>query len=441
MDKGIRFSLLLLVSCWSMAQTQVSLTADTLEVRLAEQINLDLVVSTDKQASIQFPPLKAFAPFEVIDSTAVDTTVVANTVTYSKTYAVIQFDSGQFTLPQQLVVVDGEVFKTDSLLVRVKDVAVDTLDQPLFPIKTILPMAKNTTGWWKPYSYGFLILIALVLLYFFIVKTQKRIRAKREKMPPFERALQALQALESKQLDKQEAYKDYYSEMTDIVRNYLEDETNIDALESTSEELLTKLELLRDTGNLELTNATIDQLKEVLSTADLVKFARALPEEYLARLDREKIELVVKDTKAALPEPTEEERLQNEAYARMRRKQQQLQRFKIAGFSFFGSIGHCRGNYDLQLRRRPSQGSRVWTSNVKVAAARMGFEYLRHFCDDTKISRCLKQKNHPKPPKPAICIGFFGGCIYDSAAHGAFNSRRGTNHRLAAKSRQGDWHF
>jgi hypothetical protein len=52
-----------------MAQTQVSLTADTLEVRLAEQINLDLVVSTDKQASIQFPPLKAFAPFEVIDST------------------------------------------------------------------------------------------------------------------------------------------------------------------------------------------------------------------------------------------------------------------------------------------------------------------------------------------------------------------------------------
>ena len=93
------------------------------------------------------------------------------------------------------------------------------------------------------------------------------------------------------------------------------------------------MELLLDTGNLELTNTTIDQLKEVLSTDDLVKFACALPEEYLARLDRDKIELVVKDTKAALPEPTEEERLQNEAYARMRRKQQQLQRIKIAGVS------------------------------------------------------------------------------------------------------------
>ena len=337
MDKGIRF-LLLFVSCWSMAQTQVSLTADTLEVRLAEQINLNLAVSTEKQASIQFPPLKAFAPFEVIDTTVVDTTVSANKFVYSKTYAVIQFDSGQFTLPQQIVVVDGAVFSTDSLLVRVKDVAVDTLEQPLFPIKTILPMAKNTAGWWKPYGYGFLIIMAAVLLYVFIVRTQKRIRAKREKMPPFERAIQALQALESIQLDKQEAYKDYYSEMTDIVRNYLEDETNIDALESTSDELLTKLELLRDSGNLELTNATIDQLKQVLSTADLVKFARALPEEYLARLDREKIELVVKDTKAALPEPTEEERLQNEAYARMRRKQQQIKRIKTVGFSLLGAL-------------------------------------------------------------------------------------------------------
>ena len=131
MDKGIRFSLLLLVSCWSLAQTKVSLTADTLEVRLAEQINLDLVVSTDKRASIQFPPLRAFAPFEVIDSTAVDTTVAANTVTYSKSYTVIQFDSGQFTLPQQLLVVDGEVFVLDDppkLALRKKhniDVVVD----------------------------------------------------------------------------------------------------------------------------------------------------------------------------------------------------------------------------------------------------------------------------------------------------------------------------
>lgn len=337
MDKLLRITLLLFSVC-GMAQTQVSLRADTLEVKLAEQINVEVLVSTDNAAQIQFPPLQAFMPFEVIDTTAVDTLMKNKKYLYTKTYAVIQFDTGQFTLPQQRLVIDGKLFSTDSLRIRVKDVAVDTLEQPLFPIKTILPMAKNTTGWWRPYAYGFMIVILLGLLYVLFVRTQNRIRELRQKLPPFERAIQALHALETKQLNGQEEYKAYYSEMTAIVRNYLEDEAHIDALESTSDELLAKLELLRDTGNLELTSDTMDHLKEVLQTADLVKFARALPEERLARIDREKIESVVKETQAALPEPTEEERLQNEAYARMRQKQRRSKRLQIAGLSMLGAV-------------------------------------------------------------------------------------------------------
>lgn len=337
MDRLLSVAILLL-SVLGMAQPQVTLRVDTLEVKIAEQINVELQVTTENEAQIQFPPLQAFMPFEVIDTTAVDTLIANKKYSYTKTYAVIQFDSGQFTLPQQKIVVNGALFSTDSLRIRVTDVAVDTLEQPLFPIKTILPMAKNTTGWWKPYLYGFLIVLFLVLGYIVFIRTRKRIREARQKLPPFERAIQALQALETKQLTQQEEYKAYYSEMTDIVRNYLVDEAHIDALESTSDELLAKLELLRDTGNLDLTNDTIDHLKEVLQTADLVKFARALPEERLARVDREKIESVVKETQAALPEPTEEERLQNEAYARMRQKQRQRKQLQITALSLLSVV-------------------------------------------------------------------------------------------------------
>ncbi|MDG1823143.1 MAG: hypothetical protein P8H25_07225 [Flavobacteriaceae bacterium] len=335
---GRRFYIVLALMCAVLggAQTKVSLQADTLQARLAEQINVAISVTTSTQAQVKFPPLQAFLPFEVIDTSAVDTTRQAKSIIYAKTYSVIHFDTGQFTLPQQKVVVDGALFSTDSLRIRVNDVVVDTLEQPLYPIKTILPIAKNTIGWWKPYAFGFLIILGLVLLYFLAIRTQKRIRASRQKLPPFERALQALQALESKQLEEQEEYKVYYSAMTDIVKNYLEDETDIDALESTSDELLTKLALLRDTGNLDLTNDTIDHLNEVLRTADLVKFARAMPEERLARVDRSKIESVVKETQAALPEPTEEERLQNEAYARMRQKQRQRKRLQLGGLTVLG---------------------------------------------------------------------------------------------------------
>lgn len=337
---GRRFYIVLALMCavLGVAQTQVSMHADTLEVRLAEQINVAISVTTSTQAQVKFPPLQAFLPFEVIDTSAVDTTRQAKSIIYAKTYSVIHFDTGQFTLPQQKVVVDGALFSTDSLRIRVNDVVVDTLEQPLYPIKTILPITKNTIGWWKPYAFGLLVILGLVLLYFLAIRTQKRIRASRQKLPPFERALQALQALESKQLEEQEEYKVYYSAMTDIVKNYLEDETDIDALESTSDELLTKLALLRDTGNLDLTNDTIDHLNEVLRTADLVKFARAMPEERLARVDRSTIESVVKETQAALPEPTEEERLQNEAYARMRQKQRQRKRLQLGGLIALGTL-------------------------------------------------------------------------------------------------------
>lgn len=338
MDRLFRLLVVLIGTSFGIAQTQVVMQADTLEVRIAEQINVSIEVSTDGPAQIQFPPVQTFMPFEVIDTTAVDTTITNNKHTYAKVFSVIQFDTGQLTLPQQKVVVDGTLLSTDSLLIQVNDVVVDTTEQSLFPIKTILPIARNTQGWWKPYLYGLLLLLGLIVANYIVRKTQKRILQKRQKLPPFERALHALQDLEAKRLDKQEAYKNYYSQMTDIVRNYLEDETDIDALESTSDELLTKLALLRDTGNLVLETETIDQLKEVLSRADLVKFARAMPEERLARVDRSKIEFVLKETQAALPEPTEEERLKNEAYARLKRKQRQRKRVKIAGLSLIGAV-------------------------------------------------------------------------------------------------------
>lgn len=339
MDRLLSYFVVFIGTTSAVAQTQVMLQADTLEVRIAEPINVSIEVSTDAPAQIQFPPVQAFAPFEVIESTPVDTTITNKKHTYAKTFSVIQFDTGQFILPQQKVLVDGALFSSnDSLLIRINDVVVDTTEQALFPIKTILPIARNTQGWWKPYLYGLLTLLGLMAAYLGVQKTQKRIRKSRQKLPPFERALFALQALEAKRLDKQEAYKNYYSEMTDIVRNFLEDETTIDALESTSDELLTKLELLRDTGNLALQNETLDQLKEVLLRADLVKFARAMPEERLARVDRSKIEEVIKDTQAALPEPTEEERLKNEAYARLRRKQRLRKRIQVAGISLVGVL-------------------------------------------------------------------------------------------------------
>ena len=121
--------------------------------------------------------------------------------------------------------------------------------------------------------------------------------------------------------------------MTDVVRRYLEEEAAIDALESTSDELLEKLELRKDAGTLDLSLETLNNLKKVLQNADLVKFARSAPAIGIATQDRKMVEQVVIETKEALPEPTQEELEATAAYQREMERKRRKQKIQLIGIS------------------------------------------------------------------------------------------------------------
>ena len=154
-----------------------------------------------------------------------------------------------------------------------------------------------------------------------------------EEIPPFDRAIQELKALESQVLNEQEEYKLYYSRLTDVVRRYLEEEASIDALESTSDELLEKLELRKDAGTLDLSIETLNNLKKVLQNADLVKFARSAPALGIATEDRKMVEQVVIETKEALPAPTLEELEATAAFQREMERKRRKQKIQLIGIS------------------------------------------------------------------------------------------------------------
>ena len=315
---------------------ELIVAVDSTELRIGEQINIHYQIKGDSLSQIQFAEQPNFAPFELLEDFPLDTLRSQAYYLFTKKYALIQFDSGTYWIPKQKILINGVGMITDSISIRVNTVVVDTLKQPLFDIKPLVAVKRG----YKKLTQQILItvfgLILLILAVFLILRVQKKLIEKRKELPPFDRALLELKALEEERPRLQEEYKSYYSKLTDVVRRYLEEEANITALESTSRELLKKLELLKDSGKLDLDGETLRSLKRVLEHADLVKFARSAPEFEVATSDRNLVEDVVIKTQEALPEPTQEEIEATAAYQKVLKKKKRQKQFKIAGLGALG---------------------------------------------------------------------------------------------------------
>jgi len=341
-DKRYKYHLSLLVflmtlTAWTQQPAELFVAVDTTAVKIGEQLNYTLQIKADSTAQVLFPETPVFAPFELLASFPVDTLKTQSHYLYTKKYALIQFDSGDYFLPQQQVMVDGFSKIAALIPIRVNTVEVDTLKQNLYDIKPLTAVEKDYAALISRILWGLAVgLLVLGMLYTYLFQKRKK-ELKARELPPFERAIEELKALENERLTKQEEFKAYYSRLTEVVRRYLEEEAKIDALESTSEELLSKLTLRKDAGSLDLDNNTLKSLRTVLQNADLVKFAKSLPEVHTATEDRKVVEHVVIKTKEALPEPTEEELRQKAAYQEQlakKRKKEQL----IWGLSGLGIL-------------------------------------------------------------------------------------------------------
>ena len=315
---------------------EVTTAVDSTQVKIGEQINLTLQVKTDSLSMVEFAAEPLFLPFEIIEESTIDTLRAQQHYLYTKRYALIQFDSGAYWIPPQKIVVDGFSKFSDSIAIEVTTVKVDTIQQPLFDIKPIQTVERSYNQLIKNILLVFVFSLLLAILYVLNRQYKKKKAALLEEIPPFDRAIQELKALENELPQAQEEYKHYYSKLTDVVRRYLEEEAGIDALESTSDELLDKLELRIDAGTLDLSLETLNNLKKVLQNADLVKFARSAPAIGIATTDRAIVEQVVIETKEALPAPTEEELAATAAFQRELERKRRKQKMQLIGISALG---------------------------------------------------------------------------------------------------------
>jgi len=300
------FLSLLSIAVWS--QPKVTTSIDTVKNKIGAEFKLSLKTNVDTLSKVKFPESKFFGALEVLESYKVDTVKKGDRYELIKKYGLTQFDSGKYTIPRIPIIINGKTVYSDSLAIEISDVKVDTLKQKMYDIKGIATVKSPMGNWWI-YVLVILGLVGLGFFIFYFLKNRKP-EAKAEVVvykTPIEKATTLLQQLESKGLWQKGAVKDYYSELTDIVRNYIEEEIKIPAMESTTSELIEGLRKAAKQKKLKLSNDTVENLEKVLQQADLVKFAKVTPMDYEIEEDKKRISNTIVTIHKSIPEVVETE--------------------------------------------------------------------------------------------------------------------------------------
>jgi hypothetical protein len=293
----------LLFSVVAFAQQKPIVTAkiDTTNIRIGEQFEFKITVNDT--ANVIIPKLDKLVGVEIVEDKKIDT--IKNQLI--KRYILTSFDSGAYYIPQQQIFIKQRLYLTDSLLIKVATVAVDTTKQKMFPIKANQSEPYVFDDYKKYVWYGVIALLIIGLILYFTLKKKKE--EKEEIMvpalPPFDEAIQKLQELDEKLLWQNNQVKEYYSELTEIVRGFIERELKVPALESTTDELIETLTDFNDSEAISTTKETIKKLRDLLREADFVKFAKSKPLSEQIEFNRKEAEEIVTELKPKKEETPE----------------------------------------------------------------------------------------------------------------------------------------
>ncbi|MCB0697547.1 MAG: hypothetical protein KDC07_09300 [Chitinophagaceae bacterium] len=272
--------LALLPGLKAVAQPQVSAKVDARQITVGDQLRMFIEAKPDKNERLIWATIPdTFNNLEVVEKGKIDTVNTDGITTYKQRLLITGWDSGMFTIPSfefTSAPKSGAPYTvaTDSFAVIVQTIPVDTT-QPFRPIADI--MEVKTT--WRDYIWyilGGLLAAGLIAFVIYYFSKNKKVAAPVQAPPkyvetPNEKALRLLAELEQKQLWQHDQVKQYYTELTDILRVYIEERFRTPAMELTSDELLLVIrrhkEMMRH----------YDALSMVLSTADMAKFAKAQP--------------------------------------------------------------------------------------------------------------------------------------------------------------------
>lgn len=283
MNRNFILIAILCLLCIGRAAAQsvtVEAKIDSLQIWIGEQAKLQLQVAMDAKQRAVFPAYTdTIVPgIEIVETAKPDTQFLNDRqrMLITQEYTITSFDSALYYIPPVPVMVDGKVYKSKALALKVYSMPVDTLhpDQ-FFGQKTIMKAPFAWEDWYGLIACSFLALPLLGLLIYFIIRIRdnkpiiRKVKVE-PKLPPHQAALQEIERIKNEKVWQKGQPKEYYTELTDAIRTYIRDRFGFNALEMTSSEIIDKLLEIKDKD-------AISDLKYLFLTADLVKFAKHDP--------------------------------------------------------------------------------------------------------------------------------------------------------------------
>ena len=261
------------------AQVTVDVRIDSLELWVGEQTRITLDVSTDTKSKLVMPQVKAgdmLTPgVEVVEVAKADTQQLNEGARrlVSQSYIVTTFYSALYYLPPLVVKVDGKEYQSKNLALRVLSIPVDTVHVDRFyGPKEIMAVPFSWTDWSLIFALSVLLLVWVLGLAYFYIRYRDnkpiiKIIKLAPKVLPHTKAMEEIDQIKAEKVWAKEDSKEYYTRLTAILRTYIEKRYGFNAMEMTSTEIIDRL--LK-----EQTSESLDELRMLFQTADLVKFAK-----------------------------------------------------------------------------------------------------------------------------------------------------------------------
>lgn len=314
---GIGWLLLLfsLIPSLTIAQWNATAELDTSHIRIGEQPTLTLTLQyQDSSGNKKVTPPRIgdtiSEKVEVVEKGKSDTLrphekQAPELRKIVREVRITSFDSGHHPIPPFPFVLEGDTVETEPLLLRVGTVELGENPKPR-PIKDIRRFPYSWQAWlkdhwpWFAVAGGLLLIALLLFLYFRRKKGTEEAPVQEPTRPPEEVAIERLKELKENNAPREMEVKAFYTELSAIVREYLENRYQIPALEETTVRIVHQLSIL------ELGETDKGRIRKLLRSADLAKFAKQRPSVSAREAELEEGVRFVESTRPPRPENTEE---------------------------------------------------------------------------------------------------------------------------------------